>query len=135
MRPSSAGEGSSGAAGFQILEVFGEKTPSRLPSDPPLVFNGDFLLEFFPAAPPVAQVGTNLCSAALRPGARHKWAPFNSSFVWSGIGLGIKLPPDPGGTAQPPPAQYLEVSDISNVEYLGLTGWTVDIKYLRPPAP
>lgn len=115
-------------AALQVLEVFGEAQPSRLPSDPPLSTNGDFLLTFYPAAPPVAQVGTTLCRAARRPGSRYDWAPFNSTFVWSGIGLGIVLPDDPGGDRQ-----YLEASESSTVVYEGLTGWTVNVRYLRPP--
>jgi hypothetical protein len=117
-------------AAYQVLEVFGESGPARLPSDPILTSNGNFRLDFYAEAPVVAQVGTRLCSAALRPGGRYPWAPFNSPFVWSGIGLGINLPPDPGGTSQ-----YLEVPENSTVEYKGLTGWIVDIRYLKPPEP
>ena len=112
---------------FQVLEVFGESRPGRLPRDRALTTNGNFVFDFYPASPSVVQAGTRSCPAASHPGSRYAWAPFFSSYVWSGIGLGIKLPADPGGFEI-----YPELSDVPTVILKPTTGWTVDITFCSP---
>lgn len=122
-----AGDCPSSWGAFQVLEVFGESRPGRLPSDAALTSNGNFVFDFYPAAPYVVQAGTRSCPAASHPGSRYAWAPFFSSYVWSGIGLGIELPADPGGVVA-----YRERSDVSSVILTPATGWTVDMTYCSP---
>lgn len=110
-------------SGLQLLEVFGEERPGRLPGQPFGTTNGDFVLEFFPAAPPETVVGTPDCPSARRPGSRYDYAPFNESAVWdTNVGLAIEFP-----TQEFNIKTYTLVSDNPRVIFVRGTDWVVDI--------
>jgi hypothetical protein len=110
-------------SGLQILTVFGEKRPSRLPGEPFGTTNGDFVLEFFPAAPAEAVVGTQDCPSARRPGSRYDYLPFNDAAIWdTNVGLAMKFP-----TRHIDVQIYPLVSEQSNVTFVRETEWTFTI--------
>jgi hypothetical protein len=111
--------------GLQVLEVFGEKRAGRLPGAPFGTNEGDMVLEFFPAAPGEALAGTLDCPSARWPGSRYDYLPFNDAAIYDpDVGLAIELP-DEGTHLRV--WIYPLVSEITNIDFVRGTQWTVTI--------